>query len=127
MNSQMIYRGPDGEGLYADFQVALGMRRLSIIDVEGGNQPRFNEDRSLVLVCNGEIYNYVELMKDLAGRGHTFTSCSDVETILHLHEEKGEACLEDLRGMFAFVLWDTRRRRIFAAGDRVGIKPLYMS
>lgn len=127
MNSQMIYRGPDGEGLYADSQVALGMRRLSIIDVKGGDQPLFNEDGSLVLICNGEIYNYVELMKELAGRGHTFTSGSDSETILHLYEEKGEDCLEDLRGMFAFVLWDLRRKKIFAARDRVGIKPLYMS
>lgn len=127
MNARMDYRGPDGEGLYGDHQVALGMRRLSIIDVDGGNQPIFNEDRSLVLVCNGEIYNHVELMKDLTGRGHNFSTGSDVETILHLYEEKGEACLMDLRGMFAFVLWDIKRQRVFAARDRVGIKPLYFS
>ncbi len=127
MNAQMIYRGPDGEGLYADSRVALGFRRLSIIDVEGGGQPLFNEDKSLVLIFNGEIYNYVELTKDLTSRGHAFASGSDAETILHLYEEKGEACLEDLRGMFAFVLWDLRRNRLFAARDRVGIKPLYMS
>lgn len=126
MNAQMVYRGPDGEGLYADAEVALGMRRLSIIDVEGGDQPLFNEDRTLVLVCNGEIYNYKELMGELTSRGHTFTSHSDVECILHLYEEFGEACLEKLRGMFAFVLWDRRHRRVFAARDRVGIKPLYL-
>lgn len=127
MNSQMIYRGPDGEGVFAEDGVALGMRRLSIIDVKGGDQPLFNEDRSLVLVCNGEIYNYQELMADLKGRGHRFGSASDAECILHLYEEKGEACLEHLRGMFAFVLWDRRRKQVFAARDRVGIKPLYLS
>jgi asparagine synthase (glutamine-hydrolysing) len=125
MNTQMVYRGPDDEGVYSDDQVALGIRRLSIIDVAGGHQPLFNEDRTLVLVCNGEIYNYVELMRDLKGRGHRFMSGSDAEAILHLYEEKGEQCLEDLRGMFAFVLWDSRRGRLFAARDRVGIKPLY--
>ncbi len=127
MNSQMIYRGPDDEGLYNDDQIALGMRRLSIIDVGGGHQPLFNENHSLVLVANGEIYNYVELMCDLKARGHVFATASDVETILHLYEEKGVNCLADLRGMFAFILWDRRTRRLFAARDRVGIKFLYFA
>jgi len=127
MNEQMVYRGPDDEGVYDDGPVALGTRRLSIIDVSGGGQPLYNEDRSLVLVCNGEIYNYVELRRDLKARGHQFMSGSDCETILHLYEERGENCVRDLRGMFAFVLWDSRRQCVFAARDRVGIKPLYMS
>jgi asparagine synthase (glutamine-hydrolysing) len=127
MNEQMVYRGPDDEGVYSDALVTLGIRRLSIIDVAGGHQPVYNEDKSIVLVFNGEIYNYVELMRDLKARGHRFLSNSDTETIMHLYEEKGEACLEDLRGMFAFVLWDGRRQRLFAARDRVGIKPLYMA
>jgi asparagine synthase (glutamine-hydrolysing) len=127
MNDQMVYRGPDDEGVYTDAHVALGMRRLSIIDLAGGHQPLYNEDRSLVLVCNGEIYNYVELIRDLKARGHQFMSGSDTEAILHLYEEKNERCLEEMRGMFAFVLWDTKRQRLFAARDRIGIKPLYIS
>ncbi len=127
MNDQMTYRGPDGEGIYADDMLTLAMRRLSIIDVAGGDQPLYNEDRSLVLILNGEIYNYVELMHGLKSRGHRFMSASDAETVLHLYEEKGEQCLDDLRGMFAFVLWDTRRHRLFAARDRIGIKPLYVA
>jgi asparagine synthase (glutamine-hydrolysing) len=127
MNRQMAYRGPDDEGLYHEAAVALGVCRLSIIDAAGGHQPLFNEDQSLVLVCNGEIYNYVELMQVLKGRGHQFQSGSDAETILHLYEEKGVECLEDLRGMFAFVLWDSKRQHLFAARDWIGIKPLYIS
>ena len=98
MNDQMVYRGPDDEGIYCDDQIALGMRRLSIIDVGGGHQPLFNEDRSLVIVFNGKIYNYVELMGDLKARGHVPATASDGETILHLYEEKGADCLADLRG-----------------------------
>lgn len=127
MNHQMVYRGPDDQGVYSDDSVALGMRRLSIIDVRSGHQPLYNEDRSLVLVCNGEIYNYVELTHNLKARGHRFMSGSDAETILHLYEEKAEKCLDDLRGMFAFVLWDNKFKRLFAARDRIGIKPLYMA
>jgi len=127
MNDEMHYRGPDDEGTYVDETIAIGMRRLSIIDVAGGHQPLYNEDSSLVIVFNGEIYNYVELMEDLKRRGHQFRTSSDTEVILHLYEEKGEACLNDLRGMFAFALWDSRRQRLFAARDRVGIKPLYMA
>lgn len=127
MNALMSYRGPDDSGIYSDVEIALGMRRLSIIDLTGGHQPLHNEDRSLFLVANGEIYNYVELTEGLRARGHQFISGSDTETILHLYEEKGEHCLQDLRGMFAFVLWDCRRHRLFAARDRMGIKPLYFS
>lgn len=127
MNALMVYRGPDGEGMHVDDRVALGMRRLSIIDVAGGAQPIYNEDRSAAIICNGEIYNYVELMRDLQRRGHVLSSHSDTEVILHLYEELGEACLQELRGMFAFVIWDIKKGRIFAARDRIGIKPLYLS
>lgn len=127
MNDQMVYRGPDDQGVYSDKSVAMGMRRLSIIDVSGGHQPLYSEDGSLVLICNGEIYNYVELTQHLKARGHRFMSASDTEIILHLYEEKGEQCLEDLRGMFAFVLWDSKRQYLFAARDRIGIKPLYIA
>lgn len=127
MNDSMRYRGPDDQGAYVDDMTAIGMRRLSIIDVAGGHQPLYNEDGSLVIVFNGEIYNYVELMHDLKQRGHRFITNSDTEVILHLYEEKSEACLDDLRGMFAFIIWDRKRQRLFAARDRVGIKPLYMA
>ena len=127
MNREMVYRGPDGEGLYSDGPVTLGMRRLSIIDVSGGQQPLFNEDRTLALVCNGEIYNHVELRADLVSRGHRFSTGSDCETILHLYEDLGDGCVERLRGMFAFVLWDSRNGRLLAARDRLGIKPLYLA
>lgn len=125
MNGQMVYRGPDDEGIYGDSLVALGMRRLSIIDLKGGHQPIFNEDGSLVIVCNGEIYNYKELQEELAARGHLFRTKGDTEIILHLYEELGESCLNKLRGMFAFIIWDRSKRRVFVARDRVGIKPLY--
>jgi asparagine synthase (glutamine-hydrolysing) len=127
MGAAMHYRGPDDEGAFANEVVALGSRRLSIIDVDGGRQPLFNETGELAIVCNGEIYNYVELMADLRERGHQFRTASDVEVILHLYEERGVDCLHELRGMFAFVIWDARRQRLFAARDRVGLKPLYMA
>ncbi len=126
MNQQMRYRGPDGEGFYAEGPVSMGMRRLSIIDLAGGQQPLFNEDKSLALVCNGEIYNHLELRAQLIETGHTFATHSDCEVILHLYEEGGAACLARLRGMFAFALWDSKRQRLFAARDRLGIKPLYI-
>lgn len=126
MNDMIAHRGPDGDGVYANHSVAIGMRRLSIIDVAGGNQPIFNEDNTLVLVCNGEIYNYVELTRELKAKGHHFSTNSDVEVILHLYEEKGTECLKDLRGMFAFIMWDGKAKSLFAARDRLGIKPLYM-
>lgn len=122
----LVHRGPDGEGVFSGGHVWLGMRRLSIIDLQGGWQPLYNEDRSLVLVANGEIYNYVELRKCLLARGHTFVSGSDCETIIHLYEEHGEKCVDYLRGMFAFALWDTVRAKLFLARDRLGEKPLYL-
>ncbi len=120
------HRGPDDEGVFAEGPVGLGMRRLSIIDLSGGHQPVFNEDRSCAIVFNGEIYNYRELRDGLVRRGHTLTTHSDTETIVHLYEELGERCVEPLRGMFAFAIWDAKRRRLFLARDRFGIKPLYL-
>ena len=126
MRDALRHRGPDGEGSFRDAHVALGMRRLSIIDLTGGWQPLYNEDRSLVLVANGEIYNFVELRAELESRGHRFATGSDCETILHLYEEDGCDCVHRLRGMFAFALWDGRCRRLILARDRMGEKPLYL-
>src|SRR5687768_6889553 len=109
------HRGPDDEGLFTDGPVGLGMRRLSIIDLAGGHQPVFNEDRSCAIVFNGEIYNYQELRSWLLSRGHVMTTHSDTETIVHLYEELGERCVERLRGMFAFAIWDARHRRLLLA------------
>jgi asparagine synthase (glutamine-hydrolysing) len=125
MNRQIIHRGPDEDGFYVAKNVGLAMRRLSIIDVAAGHQPMTNEDSCLWLVFNGEIYNHQELRPDLENRGHRYRTRSDTETILHLFEEYGRDCVRHLRGMFAFVIWDTRRQRLFAARDRLGIKPLY--
>jgi asparagine synthase (glutamine-hydrolysing) len=119
------HRGPDGEGIYLDGSVGLGHRRLSIIDLSTGDQPMSNEDDSIWLVFNGEIYNFQELRQQLLAKGHVFKSNSDTEVIIHAYEEFGEDCVTRLRGMFAFALWDAKRRRLFLARDRVGIKPLY--
>jgi len=121
----MVHRGPDDQGLLLDGPVALGMRRLSIIDVSGGHQPMFNEDGTIAVVQNGEIYNFQELRRDLEARGHRFRTNSDTEAIVHLYEEFGTRCAEKLRGMFAFAVWDAPRRRLLVARDRLGIKPLY--
>ncbi|HZJ32016.1 MAG TPA: asparagine synthase (glutamine-hydrolyzing) [Vicinamibacterales bacterium] len=125
MCSAIVHRGPDDEGVYLGDGVALGMRRLSIIDLEGGRQPISNEDGSVWIVFNGEIYNYRELRRDLEQRGHLFKTDSDTETIVHLYEEHGPRCVERLRGMFAFAIWDERTRQLLLARDRLGIKPLY--
>lgn len=126
MRDTMSHRGPDDAGIYLNRAIALGHRRLSIIDLsETGRQPMKNEDGSLLLVCNGEIYNYVELRQDLQKKGHIFSSTSDSEVIIHQYEEDGEECLQKFNGMFSFVLWDSRKRKLFAARDRLGIKPLY--
>ena len=120
----MAHRGPDDEGFYLDGELGLGNRRLSIIDLPGGHQPISNEDGSLWIAFNGEIYNYRELRRQLEGR-HQFRTASDTEVILHLYEEHGTGLLEHLRGMFAFALWDRRERRLLLVRDRIGIKPLY--
>lgn len=119
------HRGPDDEGLLIDGPLAMGMRRLSIIDLEGGHQPICNEDGSVSVVQNGEIYNFRELADQLRGRGHQLRTRSDTEVIVHLYEEHGPAFVERLRGMFAIAIWDRRRRRLLLARDRLGIKPLY--
>jgi asparagine synthase (glutamine-hydrolysing) len=119
------HRGPDGEGYYIDAGVGLGHRRLAIIDRAGGQQPMFNEDRSVSVVFNGEIYNFATVRKDLIARGHVFETGSDTEVIVHGWEEWGEECVDRYRGMFAFALWDARSATLFLARDRLGIKPLY--
>jgi asparagine synthase (glutamine-hydrolysing) len=125
MCGAMVHRGPDDEGIYLGDGVAIGMRRLSIIDLSNGHQPVSNEDGSVWIVFNGEIYNYQGLRRDLIARGHTFRTNSDTETIVHLYEEYGAGCVEHLRGMFGFAIWDTRKREMLLARDRLGIKPLY--
>lgn len=125
MIASIARRGPDGEGRFVDCEVGLGHRRLSIIDVEGGAQPIGNEDGSLQIVFNGEIYNFVELRKELEGAGHTFKTRSDTEVIVHAYEQWGKGCVERFNGMFAFALWDLSKREVFLARDHLGIKPLY--
>jgi len=127
MNRTMVHRGPDDEGYHVSGAVGLAMRRLSIIDLEGGHQPITNEDQSLWIVFNGEIYNYPELRSELLSKGHRFRTRSDTEVILHLYEEIGEDCVTRLNGMFGFALWDGKQRRVFLARDRLGIKPLFYS
>jgi asparagine synthase (glutamine-hydrolysing) len=125
MNRQIAHRGPDDDGFFVDGNVGLAMRRLSIIDIRTGHQPLSNEDGSIWIVFNGEIYNHGELRKDLISRGHRYRTQSDTETIVHLYEEYGKNCVQYLRGMFAFAIWDRNRRSLFIARDRLGIKPLY--
>ncbi len=127
MCAAIVHRGPDHEGLFVDGDCGLGMTRLSINDLAGGHQPLGNEDGSIVVVCNGEIYNSPELRRELEARGHRFASHSDVAVIPHLFEEYGEDFVRHLDGMFALALWDTRTRRLVLARDRLGIKPLYVA
>ena len=119
------HRGPDDAGTYHGSQVGLGHRRLSIIDLNTGHQPLSNEDGNVWIVFNGEIYNYQELRVFLLGKGHIFKTQTDTEVIIHLYEELGPQCVEKLRGMFAFAIWDENAKTLFLARDRVGIKPLY--
>lgn len=126
VSAAQAHRGPDGGGEFHDRHVALASRRLSIIDLEGGSQPLYNEDASLALIANGEIYNFVELRQRLESSGHCFRTRSDCEVILHLYEETGLEFVEHLRGMFALALWDATRRRLVLARDRMGEKPLYL-
>jgi asparagine synthase (glutamine-hydrolysing) len=121
------HRGPDSRGIYLDGNVGLGVQRLAIIDLDTGDQPIFNEDRSIVIVLNGEIYNYRELRESLLAGGHRFATQSDTEVIVHLYEDVGDDCVKMLRGMFAFALWDARQQRLLLARDRIGKKPLYFS
>jgi len=125
MCNAIRHRGPDDEGFYIGGPCALGIRRLSIIDLTSGHQPMANEDRSVWVVFNGEIYNYRELRADLIARGHTFQTNSDTEILVHLYEQEGPAGVARLRGMFSYAIWDERRRRLFLARDRFGKKPLY--
>jgi asparagine synthase (glutamine-hydrolysing) len=125
MNESQHHRGPDETGTYLAPGVALGHKRLSIIDLKTGQQPLFNEDRSVVIVYNGEIYNYQELIPELTALGHVFRTRSDTEVIVHAWEAWGEACVDRLRGMFAFALWDEAKEQLFLARDRLGVKPLY--
>ncbi|MEK6775503.1 MAG: asparagine synthase (glutamine-hydrolyzing) [bacterium] len=120
----LSHRGPDDQGIFSDQGISLGMRRLAIIDCQGGHQPIHNEDKSVWIVFNGEIYNYKKIRSGLVRRGHTFTTSSDTEVIVHLYEEYGEECLGHLRGMFAFAIWDRSKETLFLARDRLGIKPL---
>jgi asparagine synthase (glutamine-hydrolysing) len=127
MMDMLVHRGPDDEGMYVEQQVVLGHRRLSIIDLNTGKQPISNEDGTVWIVFNGEIYNFVQLRDELLQAGHRFQTQTDTEVIVHLYEQYGEHCVDRLSGMFAFAIWDVRKKKLFLARDRVGIKPLYYS
>jgi len=125
MTSLMVHRGPDDDGYYFNDEIGLGIRRLAIIDIEGGHQPILSEDGRYVVILNGEIYNYIELRQMLIRKGHIFKTDSDTEVIVHLFEEKGAECVSELNGMFAFTVWDNFKKELFLFRDRIGIKPLY--
>ena len=127
MCEAITHRGPDSRGKFVGDGVGLGIQRLAIIDLETGDQPIANEDGSVVVVLNGEIYNYRELRVELERAGHRFSTRSDTEVIVHLYEDLGDECVHQLRGMFAFALWDRGRRRLLVARDRLGKKPLFYS
>jgi asparagine synthase (glutamine-hydrolysing) len=125
MNQRLVHRGPDDDGFYVEHNVGLAMRRLSIIDLHTGKQPISNEDGTIWIVYNGEIYNHARLRAELQSKGHRFQTKSDTETIVHLYEEHGEECVQYLQGMFAFAIWDSNKRNLYVARDRLGIKPFY--
>lgn len=125
MRDTMTHRGPDEKGIFIDGRVGLGHRRLSIVDLKTGQQPMFNDDRTCVIVYNGEVYNHLELRPELKDRGYTFRTTSDTETILKAYEAYGASCVDKFRGMFAFAIWDARSNELFIARDRLGVKPLY--
>lgn len=125
MMNTIIHRGPDSSGMFIDNKTALGFRRLSIIDLEADSQPLYNEDESYVLIFNGEIYNFMQLREELIAKGHVFITHTDSEVLIHGYEEFGERLIEKLRGMFAFVIWDRKEEKLFAARDMFGIKPFY--
>ncbi|HZC80448.1 MAG TPA: asparagine synthase (glutamine-hydrolyzing), partial [Nitrospiraceae bacterium] len=125
MCDTIVHRGPDDEGVFVQGNIGLGMRRLSIIDLSCGHQPIHNEDQTIWIVFNGEIYNFLELRPELERRGHRFYTNTDTEVIVHLYEEFGDECVGKLRGMFAFAIWDKKRQRLFLARDRFGKKPLH--
>src|ERR1700740_2742258 len=127
MLGPIAHRGPDSQGVFLDRNCGFGHGRLAIVDIDGGPQPMANEDATVWIVFNGEIYNHEDLRRHLQAKGHLFKSRSDTEAIIHAYEECGEDCVHHLTGMFAFAIWDSRRRRLFAARDRVGIKPFYYS
>ena len=123
MNDSQVRRGPDEGSLHIEPGLGFGHRRLSVIDIATGQQPLFNEDDSVVIVFNGEIYNYRSLMAELKAAGHTFKTRSDTETVIHAWEQWGEDCVHHLRGMFAFAIWDRNQQTFFMARDRLGVKP----
>ena len=125
MNAAIMHRGPDSDGFHVAEGIGLAMRRLAIIDVKGGDQPISNEDDSIWIVYNGEIYNYPEMRTELEKRGHHFKTQSDTECVVHFYEDEGEACVQHFRGMFAFALWDAHKHRLLLARDRLGKKPIY--
>jgi asparagine synthase (glutamine-hydrolysing) len=125
MVGSLHHRGPDESGIYLDDWVVLGHARLSIIDLSSGTQPIHNEDESMWIIYNGEVFNYLELRQELLKQGHRFYTTSDTEVILHLYEQQGPACVEQLNGQFAFVIWDNVRKELFAARDRMGIRPFH--
>ncbi|MEO8839453.1 MAG: asparagine synthetase B, partial [Herbaspirillum sp.] len=127
MNETQHHRGPDEGGIHVELGLGLGHRRLSIIDLSAGQQPLFNEDHSVVVTFNGEIYNFNALMEELLRLGHTFRSRCDTEVIVHAWEQWGEACVQHFDGMFAFAIWDRNQKTIFLARDHLGIKPLFWS
>ena len=125
MLAAIEHRGPDDRGVLLAGNLAMGMQRLSIIDLVGGKQPISNEDGTITIIFNGEIYNYRELQQNLRVRGHVLRTSSDTEVIVHLYEELGADCVKSLRGMFSFAIWDSMRQTLFIARDRLGIKPIY--